>query len=287
MKKLPSPTLLLAAASAAFLLASPARAQIETFNTIVANTGGENINFTSGDNVALSQTFGNVAELNSLTYEFIQNGTDSVDQTLNAYLVQWNTANNSVMSTITTESAPNSRASDVTAALSSTPLQSFVVPPAAGDSYGTWSTDTYQGGGTYPDFRERLSMNTYLDPTLTYAVVLIDSSGANGSLGLPGVVTIGNSFNGYGTGYQNYPAYNPYTTITSMEGSAGNYALSGPPYTDYGFSQIALVPGSNIVPTPEPRTAAFIICALLVAGLVGRQLVLRRQEEGLVGAVAA
>jgi len=280
MKKLSDYLAVLAAALFALVLASGAHAQIVTFNTIVANTGGSNINFTTGNNVALSQTFSNVAELNSLTYAFVENGTDTTDQTISAYLVQWNTTNNSVMSTITTEAAPNNAGSDFTTSLSSTPLQSFVVPPAAGDSYGSWSTNTYYNtSNNYQDFQETLNINTYLDPSLTYAVVLIDTSGANGTLGLPGVVTIGNSFNGYGTGYSNYPAYNPYTSITAMEGSAGNYALSGPPYTDYGFSQIALVPGNNIVPTPEPRMAAAILCALFVAALFGRQLILRRQES--------
>jgi NADPH:quinone reductase-like Zn-dependent oxidoreductase len=48
---------------------------------------------------------------------------------------------------------------------------------------------------------------------------------------------------------------------------------------DYGFSQIVVVPAGNVVPVPEPRTAAAILCALFVAALVGRQLILRRQED--------
>jgi hypothetical protein len=277
-----------AVGAVALAFATGVHAQIVTFNTIVANNGSANINFTTGNNVALSQTFTNVAELNNLTYEFVENGVDSVDQTIQAYLVQWNTSNNSVMSNITLETTPNSAASDVTTALSTTPLSTFVVPPVSGDSYGTWSSLTYSGGGTYPAFTQTLNINQILDPSLTYAVVLIDTTNANGSLGLPSVVTVGNSFFGYGTGYQNFPTLNPYTSISSMEGSAGNYALSGPPDTSYGFSQIQLVPGTNIVPTPEPRTAAAILCALFVAVLVGRQLILRRREsDGAVAALAA
>ncbi len=56
---------------------------------------------------------------------------------------------------------------------------------------------------------------------------------------------------------------------------------------DYGFSQIVVVPAGNVVPVPESRTAAAILCALFVAGLVGRQLLLRRQEDAAVSAVLA
>ena len=61
------------AGAVALVFASATHAQIVTFNTIVANTGGTNVNFVNG-NVALSQTFTNVAELNNLTYEFVENG---------------------------------------------------------------------------------------------------------------------------------------------------------------------------------------------------------------------
>jgi hypothetical protein len=278
--KTPSRSLsVLAAAVVALLVASRAHAQIETFNTIVANDQSTNINFTSGSAVALSQTFSDVAELNNVTYEFIENGTDSVSQTINAYLVQWNPVNNSVMSTITLETTPNSTANESTTSITDTPLQSFVVPPATG---GAWTTQIASDGTTtYPAFQETLNINQILDPSLTYAIVLIDSSGANGSLGLPGVFTSGNSFDNsghpYGTAYRSLG--HSYPDVLSMVNSTGNFALSGAPDVSYGFSQIQLVPGNNTVPTPEPRTAAVILCALFVAGLVGRQLLLRRKES--------
>jgi hypothetical protein len=178
----------------------------------------------------------------------------------------------------------------VTTTLTNTPLQTFVVPPSSGDSYGTWGTDTYNGGGTYPDFQTTLNVNQYLDPSLTYAVVLIDTSGANGTLGLPGVDVSSNSFgtsnsnnvNGtYGTGYVNKTNHAD-TNVLSMVGSTSAYynnAITGAPQATYGFSQIQLVPQGNVIPTPEPRTAAAILCALFVAVLFGRQLIRRRQES--------
>ena len=209
--------------------------------------------------------------------------------------MQWDTANNSVNATTTLETMPNSQASDVTTALSTTPLETFVVPPASGDSNGTWSTLTYaNSSNTYPAFQETLNINQYLDPSLTYAIVLIDSSGANSTLGLPGVDVsdTNNSFdnggNPYGVAYENNPSGHPYPTISSMVQSGGgskNGLVTSLDDETYGFSQIQLVPGNNIVPTPEPRTAAAILCALFVAALVGRQLILRRQESE-VGAMA-
>ena len=153
----------------------------------------------------------------------------------------------------------------------------------------TISTLTYaNSSNTYPAFQETLNINQYLDPSLTYAVVLIDTSGANSTLGLPGVDVsdTNNSFdnggNPYGVAYENNPSTHPYPTISSMVQSGGgskNGLVTSLDDETYGFSQIQLVPGNNIVPTPEPRTAAAILCALFVAALVGRQLILRRQES--------
>jgi hypothetical protein len=281
----------LALLGAAVFVTPGLHAQIVTFNTIVAYNTTENYGFTGG-NTALSQTFQNVAELNSLTYQFIQTGTDAVDQTINAYLVQWNTTTYAPMSTFTTEAISGNPASDTTIAEPSAPFASFTVPPATGDSNGSWSTDTASGGGTYQGFNVNLNVGQILDPNLTYAIVLIDTTNASG-LGLPGVITTANSFAGYGTGIVDS---DPVTTLTAMENDPNNAAnnnISGPSRgatagdETYGFSQIQLVPGNNIVPTPEPRTAAAILCALFVAALVGRQLLLRRKEDTAVGAALA
>jgi hypothetical protein len=294
MSRLTSKLTLLAAASVAFVLAPRVHAQIVTFNTIVAANGSLTEGFTNGD-TALSQTFSDVAELNSLTYQFVEIGNDTVAQTVNAYLVQWNTngSSSSVMSTISLPNGtpqPHTATTDTTTALSATPLDTFTVPPATDPS---WTQQSYSGGGTYQGFQETLNINQVLDPSLTYAIVLIDTTNASG-LGLPGVSTEGfnssfqlvstNSFSGYGTGYVSAV---PFTTITSMENAPVNGPINGQTYNDYGFSQIALVPGNNVVPVPEPRTAAAILCALFVAGLVGRQLVLRRKDEVSVAALAA
>jgi hypothetical protein len=40
------------------------------------------------------------------------------------------------------------------------------------------------------------------------------------------------------------------------------------------------VPNGNIVPSPEPRTAAAMLCGLFVAFLVGRQLYMNRKSQG-------
>jgi hypothetical protein len=291
MKTLFGSLWVLAAIAVALVLPSGAHAQIVTFNTIVSANGNQTNGFTGG-NTALSETFTNVAELNNLTYQFVEIGNDSVDQTVNAYLVQWNTSTNSIDSTITLETSPNSTANESTTALSNSPLLSFTVPAITS---GSWTTQNYSGGGTYSGFQQVLNINQILDPSLTYAIVLIDTTNASG-LGLPGIATstyvVGtgyvatNSFNGYGGGYTD--SYVSGGSITSLEGGVPNQAITGAPDDVYGFSQIQLVPGNNTVPTPEPRTAAAILCALFVAALVGRQLILRRREsEDGITALAA
>jgi hypothetical protein len=280
------------------LLAPALRAQIETFNTIVAYNTVENYGFTGGT-TALTQTFQDVAELNSVTYQFVQTGTLSSDQTINAYLVQWNTTTYAPESTFTTEATPGDPTSDVTNAESSTPFETFTVPPATGDANGTWSTATASGGGTYQAFNVQLSINQILDPNLTYGIVLIDTTITNtnplngpitsgSGLGLPGVITSSNSFAGYGTGLVDA---DPVSTLTAMENDPNenaNNAITGPSHgatagdETYGFSQIALVPGGNVVPTPEPRTAALALCGLFVAFLVGRQIYLNRKSQDLL-----
>jgi len=292
MKKPVSALASLAAAAIALMIAPRVSAQIETFDTITNYNNTENYGFTSSQ-TTLSQTFTNVAELNNLTYEFVSgSGGDNQDQTIQAYLVDWNSTYAAPNNSLTVDTTPNATATDVVE--SPLLISSFVVPPTSGDSYGTWSSETYFGtSNTYSAYLQTLSINTVLDPTLTYAVVLIDTTAASGQgsgLELPGVQlatnnrgvdTPDNSFAGYGTGYTTSGGY---TTISGLAATSSGAQISGPggnlnADATYGFSQINLVPGNNVVPTPEPRTAAAILCALFVAGLVGRQMLLRRQEE--------
>jgi len=262
---------LLGAGMLALIIPSHARAQLETFNTITDYNGSASYGFT-GSGTVLSQTFTDIAQLDSLTYQFVEVGTDSVDQTINAYLVQWDPPTNSVDSTITTETTLNDPGSDVTTSLSDSPLATFVVPPLAGDGNGSWTSETAQGGVAYEGFQETLSIDQDLDPGLTYALVLIDTTDATG-LGLAATPTEGNSFNGLGTGYASYQTY---VDIMAMEECQSNYTIDGAPSETFGFSAIAMVPG-DIAPVAEPRTAGAALCMLLVAGLACRQWLARRK----------
>ena len=278
MTKLIRPFTFLAAASVALFLAPRAHAQLETFDTITSYNGAGIIGFTGG-NTALTQTFSDVLELQTVTYALTTTGTDNVSQNVAAYLVQWGTSGPSNNTPLTTITAPTSvGGSDSTVAVSSSPIATFTIPPAG---TGAWTTGTFQSSGTYASYSITLNLNQLTDPSLTYAIVLIDTTNSSG-LGLLDVNSNPDAFI-YGAGLQSQGD----STLTAMQNDPNASYGIGRTTADYGFSQIVVVPAGNVIPVPEPRTAAAIICALFVAGLVGRQLLLRRKDEVAVAGMAA
>ncbi len=209
--------------------------------------------------------------------------TDNVSQDFSAYLVQWNPATNKVVTTFSAPATANGT-SDTSVTEPTVAVQNFTVPPAG---TGAWATDTFSSGGTYAGYDVTLNLNQYTDPNLTYAVVLVDNTNSSG-LGLLDVTgsaadpTNGDAF-AYGNALSKAGVTNT-NVVPTLETSASFVGPSGGNGTgDYGFSQIVVVPAGNVVPVPEPRTAAAILCALFVAALVGRQLILRRQEDAAAG----
>ncbi len=183
MKKLLGAISVLAAATVAFLAAPKAHAQLVTFETLTSYNGAGIIGFTNGS-TALTQTFNNILELQSITFRFTTtSGTSStVAQSFSAYLVQWNPGSSTVSSTFSTPVAANS-STDSSVTEPTVAAQTFTVPPVG---TGAWATDNFSasaGGGSYSGYDVQLNLNQYTDPTLTYAVVLVDNTSASG-LGL-------------------------------------------------------------------------------------------------------
>lgn len=289
MPKLLRPIYLLAATSVALAMsAHRAQGQIETFQTLTSYNGSAIIGFTGG-NTALAQTFNDVLELQSVTFRITNTGTDSGSQNFAAYIVQWNTATGqaSPLSTFTAPTNPNAtlvsgaNPTDVTSSEPATPFETFTVPPVGdSNSYGSWATDTFQSGGNYNGFDVTLNFDQYTDPSLTYGIILVDTTDASG-LGLLDVNSNPDAFT-YGYGLQDQGD----STLTAMENDPGGFYGIGRTTADYGFSQIVVVPAGNIVPTPEPRTAALALCLGFVAFLAGRRL-LKKDEAALGGALPA
>lgn len=276
MKKLSSLALLLAAASPALL--PTARAQLTTFDTI-QDYGGANgftgnsstQNFVSG--TALTQTFSDVEEITDMTYQFVSNvESSSASDSLTAYLVEWSENGSGTTGKATTATAIWS--------------EQFTVTPTG--SAG-WQTYQYAGSGNnYLGYDVTLDVDQILDPDDTYAIILVDTS-ASGDLELlslqnadfsPGEADSGDAFN-YGDDYIKNITSGNYSTNNTQ--SALNYLASNNSSFgggDWGFSQLDVVLGDNpadLVPLPEPRTAAVYLAGLFVAVLVGRQLYLRRR----------
>jgi hypothetical protein len=285
MSRLFSLLSLIAAAPLALLLAPSAHAQIETFDTIPSYDGQGIIGFTGGAS-ALTQTFTDIQELDSVTFAITNTSPTTVAQNIDAYLVQWSTANDAPMTTLTAPTtAGGSDAAPVT--ISTSPIESFTVPPVG---TGGWGSGTFTSGGPYDSYSITLTPDQYMDPTLTYAVILIDTTNASG-LGLLDVNTSPSAFryNGTNLGFAlQDPAYNGDSTLSAMqqEGNWGDSTSLGAK-ANYGFSQIVVVPAGNIIPVPEPRTAAAVLCGAFVALLFGRQLLLRRKDEASAAGMAA
>jgi hypothetical protein len=279
-KTIRSLSLLAATALGLVALAPRVHAQLETFSTLNSITGAGTIGFTGG-NTALAQTFTNINELASITFRFTNTGSYADNQSIQAYLVNWSgtAGSGNPSSTFTAPTSPNNPGSDVTGSVSQTPVATFTVPPVG---TGSWQTDTFVGGGTYNGYDVTLNLNQFTDPSLTYGIILVDTTAESG-LGLLDVNTNPDAFT-YGYGTQNSTSGD--ATLPQMLSDPGAFYAIGRTTADYGFSQIVIVPAGNVVPTPEPREAALLLCAAFVAFLVGRRL-LKGGEPALAGAAAA
>lgn len=289
-KTIQSFTTLAAAAFALAMLAPRAHAQVETFETLSAYGTSDSIQGL-GTN-ALSETFTNVLELQSITFRFTPQGTDDTAQNISAYLVQWNPGNGvrgNALTTFTAPTDPNatlnvngSNPTDATQNVGSVYTQSFTIPPVGLGGSNGWQTDTFSNSTTYQGYDVTLCPNQYLDPSLTYAIVLIDTTASPSGLGLLDI----NDSDPFSFGYATRATSSTSLSAVQVANSSNNSTDSGGNGGDYGFSQIVIVPAGNVVPTPEPRTAAAILCAGFVLFLVGRRL-LKKDEEMLAGAIAA
>ncbi|HEX3728469.1 MAG TPA: hypothetical protein VHV47_01605 [Opitutaceae bacterium] len=287
-KTIRSLTTFAAAAFALAVFAMRAHAQVETFETLSAYGTSDSIQGL-GTN-ALSETFTNVLELQSITFRFTPQGTDNAPQNISAYLVQWNPGNDVKGNALTTFTAPTdpnatlnplsgANPTDATQNVGAAYTQSFTVPPVGSSG---WQTDTFSNSTTYQGYDVTLAPNQYLDPSLTYAIVLIDTTASPSGLGLLDI----NDSDPFSFGYATRATSSTSLSAVQVVNSSNNSTDSGGNGGDYGFSQIVIVPAGNVVPLPEPRTAAAILCAAFVAFLVGRRL-LKQDGETLAGAVAA
>jgi hypothetical protein len=251
------------------MLAPSARAQIETYDTVTSYGNTGSLGQPSGvysiaGGTAFGQTFTNVLEMDDLTFQFVSasNGTSTSGSStsLTAYLVGWNTSTNTV--------------------ISGAPLftQSFTIPPTNDTGEGGFtavSPDDSNAGNSYGAFALNLTVDTILNPSDTYAMMLIDTTGSNTDLGIETV-------------WNDYPFTSGELLAPFQVPSLGSLTILSPLEiggTALGFSQISVVPEGNVIPSPEPRTAAVALCGLFVTILVGRRLYLYR--KGLVGAAGA
>lgn len=239
--KTPAKILSLIAATC-FALAAVSRAQIVTYQT-ETQTGyaGSVATFTSlGGTVG--ETFTNVSAVTSMTYNFFAgagNGNTSTQTDLTAVFGQWDGSSFVGGTTVS--------------------FGTITIPPSTDSS---WSSTLDITGASFRNYSYTFDLTSIssslvvpvygyvTNPSDTYALLLTDTTGGT-NLGL------GLNFS------------NPFTY-----GSA--YPLGG--NSDYVFSQINVVPGSQaVVPTPESGTVAALLGAALVAGLVGFRLRQRRQ----------
>lgn len=230
-------SLLIALFGCVVTLALPARAQVQTFETISASSGSVTA-FTTGK--ALTQTFSSLTLVQSMTYRFASASPAHFSgTTLNAYFTEWNPTTNT----------------SVGSALLST---SITIPNYASFADFGGEFDFYRG------FDYQFTLNQVTDPSKTYAMVLVGTSPTT-----IGLLNIDNAdLFAYGS--------NSYRQGVASFSSLATAATTLSPGLDWGFSQIAVVTYSA-TPVPEPQTAAAVLAVMFVAGLVGRRLWLQRR----------
>lgn len=238
------PARLLVAALA--LIGLSASAQIITTFETISDYTGSTISF--ANNRALTQTFSNVLQVQSMTYRFVRtSGAATAADTLNYYFVEWDTNTNRATTLIQS------------GALSVPGIGSFT-------SYNYPDPDTndpipYMGY----DYLFNLNFTTGV-ASKTYAMILVGTSGSS-DLSMQ-LIDTNDNFQ-WGSAYRT-DLTNGYTFSTMQSTSGSGYAPAG---TDWGFAQIVVELG----PVPEPATAAAGIGAVLIAGLVGFRTLQRRR----------
>lgn len=232
-----------------FALLSPARAQVQTYNTQPFYSGSTTT-FSAG--VTLGQTFTNVLAVHSMTYNFFL-GTGGATSAVNLTAVfgQWDSASASFIGGTTVDfgTIPIPASEDWTETLN-----------------GVYPTFEYNFDLTNPDLL--VEYPSLLDSVLGYETsassvyaLMLTNEGAATNLAL-GQSNSPNAFT-FGQAYQG--------------GGPGDY------FRDWTFSQINVVPA----PVPEASTVAALLGAAFIAGLVGLRLRQRRQLTALPAAPAA
>lgn len=228
--------LALAALLSAFVVSVRAQT-ITTFETF-SDWSGSGYTFTA--NRIYAQTFTSISAMQKMVYKFTSsNATSSSGMSLDVKLVEWN---------------PNAvtAAASVGATVHDFGAQSITAP-------NTW-TETLGGGMIGFDLTLDL-VPTYgvtgitLDPSKTYAMMMVSATGTPGGSGIGLAFTNDDSF-AFGAAARQ-------STVTAMNQDLGY---------DWGFTQTV------VTVVPESSTVAAIAGALLVAGLVGLRLRQRRQQ---------
>lgn len=228
-----------------------ASAQIITYFETISDYTGSNISFANGR--ALTQTFTNVLQIQSMTYRFVRS-TGTSATSLSYYFVEWDSLTNKATNLLSSGS------------LSVPGIGSFT-------SYNYTDPDTLDTN-SYLGYDYVFNLNyTTAVATKTYAMVLVGSTGSS-NLSLQLIDTNPNKFP-YGAAYRT-DGVSSFANLGSTAGSG--YAPLG---TDWGFAQIAV----ELAPIPEPATAAAGVGAVLVLGLVILRQYRRRQEEAALALV--
>jgi hypothetical protein len=228
--------LALAALLSAFVVSVRAQT-ITTFETFSDWSGS---GYTLTANRIYAQTFTSISAMQQMVYKFTSsNPASGSGMSVDVKLVEWN---------------PNAltAAASVGAIVHNFGSQSITAP-------NTW-TETLGAGMIGFDLTLNL-VPTYgvtgitLDPTKTYAMMMVSASGTPGGSGIGLAFTNDDSF-AFGTAARQ-------STATAMNQDLGY---------DWGFTQTV------VTVVPESSTIAAIAGALLVAGLVALRLRQRRQQ---------
>lgn len=253
--KLFSPLLALGVATSLAFVAV-GRAQIQTYETISSYSGSSQWSILN--NRAAGELFTEVLGIQSLTYNFFNNGSSSATQ-LSAKFAEWNgTGTPNFNGSITTV---NSRFTTLV------DFGTFTVPQFTGGAEDGWESYT-NDFGTFDTFEKKFDFEFLpeavngifaLDGSKTYALIISNTSGATTSFGI-GLVA--------------KPEDEEILPNTFVNGYAGigNNSFG----TDYTFSQIAIIPTSAV---PESSTVAALLGCGLVAALVGYRIRQRRQSS--------
>lgn len=262
MKLLSKSLALIVASGLAF--AAVARAQVQTFETISSYSGSSQWSIPT--NRAAGELFTDLLGIQSVTYNFFNNGSSSATQ-LSAKFAEWNGTG-----------LPNFNGSLATVDARFTTLVdfgTFTVPAFTGGVDDGWVSFT-NDFGTFDTFEQQFDFQFLpeaingvltLDASKTYALIISNTSGATTSFGI-GLVAKPD---------EDEPLL-PTAFVNGYAG-IGNNSFG----TDYTFSQIAIIPTSAV---PESSTVAAVLGCALVAGLVGYRLRQRRQQLP-VAAIAA